>query len=1160
MIEDDELTKTYQLKKQRDHILDAPDTYVGSVEKDTVTGWTMDKNSMKYLQYDLVPALYKCFDEGLVNSRDHYIRQQQKIADGKHKDVRPVTLIDISVDQKSGIITILNNGDGIDVAKHPTEGMWIVEMIFAHLMSSTNYNKDEKKIVGGKNGFGVKLIFIYSSWGKVETVDHRRKLKYTQEFTDNLSTIHKPVVVKSSAKPYTKIQFKLDFKRFGMKGFTKDVLNVFRKRAYDMAAITDKSVKVVFNNLCIPIRSIEDYMNLYIGSDKNLVKRTCETQGRWTVGVACSPVGEFTHEAFVNGIHTATGGKHVEYIINQLTRKVIAYILVKKKVKVTPTSIKEQLMLFINVAIDNPSFDSQTKNNLTTPSSKFGSRYEISDKLVEDISKKLGVMDAAISITHVKENKKSSAETDGSQTKTIRGLPKLVDANFAGGARSYDCTLILCEGDSAKAGIMSGLTKDDRNTTGVFPLKGKVMNTSEQSSAKINANAEIAAIKKILGLKTGVKYLTETDVKENLRYGRVMFMTDQDLDGSHIKGLCINLFYSQWPELVMIGSFLGFMNTPIIKAKRASKEVSFYSEQEFLKWKGGHNDGKGWSIKYFKGLGTSTAKEFKQYFSEKRLVAFEHSGDECNNAIDKAFNKKRADDRKEWLRNYDKDAHLDVKSGDVTYKRWADDELLHFSKYDCDRSIANLVDGNKISTRKILFSAFKRNLTREIKVAQLAGYVSEHSGYHHGEISLVGAIIGMAAEYTGTNNISLFVPNGQFGTRLNGGDDSASERYIFTNLSPITKYIYPEADQPVLDYKYDDGMQVEPEFYAPIIPMIVVNGNKGIGTGFSSDIPQHNVTEIINYVIHKIKGSKTVTPQIDMYYEGFTGTIDKLSDVKYLIKGKYEILGSDYIRITELPVGSWTEKYKAHIESLMENKKSEKKTDKKSATPIVKSYKDLCTDTVVDFEIRLITGTLNKLITQTSDYDCNGLEKVFKLYTTKQITNMYLFNDKQKLQKYKTVYDIIDAYIPVRYGIYEKRINYQISALEREVKILHNKARFIQEQCDDIIDLRKKKSTQVVELLEANKYDTIDGDTLFKYLRTMRFEHIEEENRARLEKERDEHIEELKILKGKTPYDIWLVELTKLKQQYNIYLADRKSRQTGTITKLTKKKKKIVKG
>ena len=612
--------------------------------------------------------------------------------------------------------------------------------------------------------------------------------------------------------------------------------------------------------------------------------------------------------------------------------------------------------------------------------------------------------------------------------------------------------------------------------------------------------------------------------------------------------MCINLFHSQWPELMQLNSFLGFMNTPIIKAKKGSGENSFYTEQEYHDWKTANNNGKGWTIKYFKGLGTSTAKEFKEYFADKKVVTFEYGGEECDDALDKVFNKKRADDRKEWLRKYDKDAIVEIKSGSISYQEFADREMIHFSKYDCERSIPNLMDGNKISTRKILFAAFKRNLVKEVKVGQFAGYVSEHSCYHHGEQSLVGAIIGQAQEFMGSNNINPFMPKGQFGTRLKGGKDHASERYIFTNLTPITKFIYPQNDNPVLNYLDDDGTPVEPEWYAPIIPMACINGGKGIGTGFSCDIPSYNPLHIIKYLEYKLDDTISTKPDIDIYYEGFKGTTKKIQNQRYLLKGKYEIIGTDQIRVTELPVGTWTEDYKAFLETLMDDKNKKGKV-------WVKSYTDMSTDTEVDFNIKLVSSGINKLLPKKADYGCNLLEKTFRLYTTKSETNMYLFDHDQKLSKYENVYDIIDTYFPVRLDLYQKRKEYMIKQLEREVMILHNKAKFIEEQCEDVIDLRRKKKAQVIDMLKDRQYDVIDEDEEFKYLRSMRIEQVEEENIKKLRADRDTKIIELDLLKKTAPETMWKTELESLKSQYTLYRKNRGNRMKGVKSKVTVKKK-----
>ena len=1140
------LANKYQQKTDRQHILDNPDTYIGSIENIDSQQWILNDTGDKIYEKNIIyiPALFKLFDEGIVNCRDHVIRMQQAIQNGTANSL-PVSYIDIAI-QDDGTIIMINDGNGIDVAEHPEYKIWIPELIFGHLRTSTNYDKSEKKIVGGKNGFGFKLVLIWSTHGTVETIDHIRCLKYTQEFSNNLDIIGKPTITKCKSKPYTKITFKPDYARLGIPSLTPDIIALLKKRVYDVAAVTDKSLKVKYNSQIIPIKNFQQYIDMYIG-DKETSPRVYEDFGpRWEYAVALSPSHEFMQVSFVNGIHTAKGGKHVEYILNQITRKLVALIEKKKKVTVNANSIKEQLILFLRCDIENPTFDSQTKDFMSTPSAKFGSSSVVSDKFIEKVAK-MGVMDAACALTEVKENK-AAKKTDGSKTKNIRGIPKLIDANWAGTDKSNQCIIIFCEGDSAKAGIVSGLSSEDRNTFGVYPMKGKILNVRGEAIKKIAENKEIAEIKKILGLETGKEYNSQEDIAKMLRYGRVLFMTDQDLDGSHIKGLCINLFQTEWPTLAQIPGFIGFMNTPILKARKGAQELMFYNEGEFESWKE-NNDHSNWKIKYYKGLGTSTGKEFREYFEKKKLVGFTHSGKDSNDAIDMVFNKKRADDRKDWLATYKRDSYLDTNQESIIYEDFINKELIHFSKYDCDRSIPNLMDGLKISLRKILFAAFKKGLTTEIKVGQFTGYVSEHSGYHHGEASLNGAIIGMAQNFVGSNNINLFEPLGQFGSRLQGGKDSASERYIFTQLCKITRIIFPEVDDKIVKYLSDDGSPVEPTFYAPIIPMILVNGSKGIGTGFSTDIMCYNPLTIIQYLRNKLMSTNNSSIEFTPYYEGFTGTIHKISDGKFLIKGKYEKVGNDKIRITELPVGLWTDDFKEYLETLTES------TDKngKKVQPIVKDYDDMSKDTTVDFIITLSKGKLEELEAIALDNGCNGLEKQFKLYTTNTSTNMHLFDAEDKLKKYENISTIIDDYYDTRLELFLVRKNYMISALTKELVLLSNKSKYITETLNGTIDLRRKKKEEMIKMLSEKGYDTIDGDTDYKYLTKMPMDSVAEENVLRLEKEYGEKSVELERVKIATIQQMWLHELGNLETEYNKYREVRERTMSGKQQKSVKK-------
>ena len=649
-------------------------------------------------------------------------------------------------------------------------------------------------------------------------------------------------------------------------------------------------------------------------------------------------------------------------------------------------------------------------------------------------------------------------------------------------------------------------------------------------------------------------------------------MTDQDLDGAHIQGLGINLFQTEWPSLTKIPGFIGFMNTPILKARRGTQELLFYNDGEFEAWKKQFPDAvvpAGWHTKYYKGLGTSTGKEFKEYFEHKKTVAFVHTGKESDDHLDMAFNKKRADDRKEWLANYSREAFLDTSKPTIPYEEFIDRGLIHFSIYDNERSIPNLMDGLKISLRKILYAAFKKGgLKTEIKVAQFSGYVSEHSAYHHGEASLNAAIVGMAQNFVGSNNINLLEPNGQFGTRSAGGDDSASERYIFTQLNKLTRLIYRQEDDAILSYINDDGQMVEPTYYAPAIPMILVNGSKGIGTGFSTDVMPHHPLQIIAYVRAMLAATSVADrPIIEPYFKGFKGTIKNIAatsgaatshvaatsgapasaSAKYLIKGTYEIIADRKVRITELPIGTWTDDYKVFLEKLMEvpaASDKDKISDKSAAatTPVLKEYTDMSTDTVVDITVTFHPSYPHtpkdlQAVVIDADAGTNKLEKLLALFTTQSTTNMNLFDAHEKLRKYATIYDIIDDYYTERLALYSKRKAAMLAQLANELRILTNRARYIQEILDDKLELRRQTKEAIYAKMVAHGYEHIDADVEFKYLLKMPMDSVTDENVKNLLAERDAKRAQHQGLQDTTIQALWTNDLDELEQEYKKWIA-----------------------
>jgi DNA topoisomerase-2 len=324
-----------------------------------------------------------------------------------------------------------------------------------------------------------------------------------------------------------------------------------------------------------------------------------------------------------------------------------------------------------------------------------------------------------------------------------------------------------------------------------------------------------------------------------------------------------------------------------------------------------------------------------------------------------------------------------------------------------------------------------------------------------------------------------------------------------------------------LEYLKDDGFPVEPMFYVPIIPMILVNGGKGIGTGFSTDILSYSVDNLISYLQRKLKGESTEDIVFRPQYKGFTGTCQEMEGRKYIAKGTYQKLSDKKVRITELPIGHWTDDFKQHVENLMEADKNKKNK------AFVKDYNDMSTDTTVDIEI-----TFNEPIDESLDSSnmYNNFEKLMKLYTSLSTNNMHLFNDEEKLMKFDNEKEIVDSYFPVRLKYYQKRKDYMVDALQKELTLLSNKARYIQENLDGEIDLRKKKREEILEMMVARKYAVIEDDTDYKYLLKMPMDSVSAENAEKLINDRINKEAELCAIQSTAIENMWLKDLDELKQ------------------------------
>ena len=1578
----------YEKKTPREHVLARPDTYIGDVEKTKEFMWVYNQESNKIIKKEIIytPGFLKIFDEILVNARDASVND------------KGCDTIKVEFNKEEKYISIYNTGDiPIPVEKHPKHKVLVPSMIFGEMLTSSNYDDSQKRTTGGRNGYGAKLTNIFSKEFYLEVGDTERKKKFKQTWKENMSVIEKAKVTKYSKKEnYVYVKFYPDLEKFGLTEFDDYHYQLFYRRTLDIVGTSPKPMKIYFNNKKLNINNFKKYSELYYPDEKLLFD---ESNERWTVGCIHIPDSEQKVISFVNGISTHRGGTHVNHIVDKVVKALVAEIKKKEKdIKISPILIKDNLVFFINSVIENPAFSSQTKDTLTTKSNKFGSAYKIDDKFIKKIAKS-GIVNQVVLLAKFKESSKLN-KTNGKKQIKIKGIPKLEDANKAGSKQSNKCSLILTEGDSAKSFAMSGLSIVGRDYYGVFPLKGKLLNVREASVKQRLNNEEINNLKQILGLRLDTEYNDDEDYN-NLRYGRIVILTDQDVDGSHIKGLLINFFHYLWPSLIKRKGFITSLSTPIVKAFKGKKEKIFYNLTEYEKWS--NKEHKGWKIKYYKGLGTSTSKEAKEYFVdlEDKLInyfcqaAVEGSKKKLNindDAITLAFDKKRSDDRKKWLMNYDKENILKYEQREITYPEFINSDLIHFSNDDTSRSIPALLDGLKPSQRKILYGAYLRKLDKEeVKVAQLAGFVSDKAAYHHGEASLTGAIIGMAQDFVGSNNINILKPNGQFGcidpetevflwngkiklakniivgdiligddgtkrivsktisgydnmykikngkmkdyivnsnhiitlfysghksiywkestqswnvnyfdndeykfksksiriangkthknsskilkmkayekmvefiskvdsnpifdiniqdylklpkyiknhlkgvvnstviqwkktplsidpyilglwlgdgmsdchafssidteiikywaiwldkigcevvhcenynnhesctyyirrrgsaidndnyaigdknhshekckgcltskfkldccdwyfdknnnnyeckgynkdcnfsvnlnpfkkimkkydlyknkhvpnnyiinskenrlkilagiidsdgtlikqndnykysisqcvkrkhllesfriiagslgyrskiykqknnmielsisgnnleeipikvprkkiksnkfsrnpyinnievecigkgnfcgwnidknrrfllgdftithnTRILGGKDSASPRYIWTQLEDLTPLIFRKVDNPILNQQDDDGMPIEPETYAPIIPMVLINGCEGIGTGFSTKIPPYNPLDVINNLYRLLDGKKVKT--IKPFWQGFQGEVKKIDKNNFELRGIYEKKG-DNVTITSLPIGVWTSKYKEFLENKLDVESNKK--DRKTVNFI--SYTDNNTDKRVQFDLKFNKGKLSKI---------TNFEKTFNLVKKYSTTNMHLYSVNGSIKKYKDIKEIINEYYCERLKLYQERRLYQLNVLKNELDMIGYKVKFILMIINKELKVNNKKKGIIEGKLEKHKFPRLGINKDFQYLLGMPIYSLTYEKVEELKKQEKEKKAEYKRLEKLTPENIWRNELDELFKAYNKW-NDNRNQEFLTVKSKKKNKKSNLK-
>jgi len=1069
----------YEKLDHREHVLHRPDTYLGSTSNVNCDCYVFtDDGYVSKEELNINQGLLQIYLEALTNATDNKIRSEERGVKFKR--------LEVSI-SKSGKTKIINDGIIIPIEIDKKIGVYIPEMVFGMLLTSSNYDDSVERTVAGRNGLGISCTNIWSKIFSVRIYDSKSKQLYEQTWFDNMATKTEPKITieKILGGSFVEISYVPDFKRFGLQNYTNDMLRLMHYQTVISAMLIGMSIK--FNGDDIKITSLLNFSSLFNDDEKQEYINFKYDNSEAVLIPSNKKDG--IQMGFVNGIFTPNGGTHVDAWSKILFKSLATKLETKFKIKLSAADIKKYFILFVKCIVDKPAFNGQFKDKLISPKL---SEPVISDNDIRKITK-WGVIETIKNTMKTKELKK------------LKGVEKkkspVLDSYDPSNKKGKECCLILTEGLSAKTFAISGLStgcfgKKGRSYFGIYALKGKVLNVRNANPDIISKNTEITGIINILGLKIDLNYTDDKNFK-TLRYGKLMILSDQDSDGFHIASLIINFVHYLYPSLLKRQEpFIYSMMTPIIRITRGNITHAFYTHAEYNKF-GEKTDLRKFKHQYFKGLGTSTDSEIKDCFG-KRLLKLTYDAKDDDEALKKAFQKDLADTRKQWIKDgKPEEAEFVFENYEINYpiSKYINNQLIEYSLEDCQRSLPNVIDGFKESQRKILYACFLKKIKDKIKVAQLSGYVAEKSNYHHGENNLCETIIGMAQNFVGSNNLPLLNRHGQFGSRIACGADAAQPRYIFTSLETWTRMIFKEEDDNLLQYRFEEGDSIEPMFYVPIIPMILVNGSEGIGTGWSCKIPQYNPLDIIA----RIK-SWLYNEEIDEmipWYSGYMGKIEKVSQYKYISYPRVKKYGNGY-KITELPIGMSIDACKLKIEKLLND-------------GCITKRQNNSTSDKIDFEIEC-----------RDDFDINEINLITYIHTS----NLVCYNNKNKLRKYETTTAMLIEFCKVRLKYYVERKKYIIKQYENKLQLISSKLKFLKDVISGIINLMEVDEINLDIQLEKLNYQKIDNS--HEYLIKMPIKSFTKQNIVKLETEILNLNNELESIIYTTEQDMWIKELDDL--------------------------------
>ena len=1208
ILEDDvEEQSEYELKEPFAHIYKRPDAYIGSVSTTERKMWIYDDKSATIIRKKIAynPGLERIFVEIMSNAIDNLWRSKQYKEVMKYihfyvdKDTGRVKIVNdgraIPIVKKKFPYTDHMTNEKRSLTLYP------VQAIFGYQLSGSNFKDEQERKTSGRNGIGAKAANVFSLEFIIEHTNVADSKKLMLTFTGNLEDGEYSIDrgdpdVKSfnGKKSYTSIEFFPDYARFGYptskiergsNGMDDNLYALFKRHACDCAMITGLSV--TFNDEKISAKTLPKYAELYFPGAR--IMHFTSDFGDEAVLVECLDTKDLTaktinHVSFINGICTKNGGTHVEAwrdaIVGAIVRDYNIATRPKsrgkpktkaKKAKEPPLASAKDVYpyftLFVRCEVDKPSFDDQTKDCLNAPKIILAAektKKEWSENLHESVAKILK-WEFVYLLKNKLELKAATIKIKGDKSANIAG--KHTKANWAGTDKSHLCSLLISEGDSAGTMGIGGISAiNAQDTMGVMCIRGKFINVRNATQKEILANKEVRLLIQVLGLEKDTDYKDETNYRA-LNYGRVIVFPDADDDGIHIRGLLINFFEQEYPSLLKREErFVTSLSTCVVKVndKTEKEDLMFYSLQEFKKWESENQISwedpktkRRYTPSYYKGLGTFTYEEIPEFFENPKLIRYRDDNEDNEEFMNLGFGKNYSDERKEWITrdmkapcNEDElvlDAPQEdfIYEGEMTVSYFIDKQLIIYHRMTLRRALPNIYDGFKEAHRKVFYGIYSANLKKKEKLTVLLGDIMKTTGYHHGDSSVYGTIIGMAQGFVGSNNIPLLSNQGQFGSRLLGGKDSAAPRYLYTLLEDITKAIFLDVDEPLLTYNYDDGERVEPMFYLPILPMILINGANGIACGYSSTIQCYDPLDVCKRIKQWLKnGSVTMKNAMTPWYRGFTGEINVINKKgdRYLsfeskgvlnkLKGKSKggrRKAGEWYEITELPIGLWTNNFKSYLEYM------------KTGVPPAASKKPKGEKYILDYKEFNTPNTVGFHILPTSDFipDINVASNFGCLKKKGSLANMVAIDQNDYPQTYECAEDILAAFCPFRLTYYNRRKEYLLGKYQDDRKWASNKYQYVLAVVEERLVMYQKgdEDGRLESDMEELELERKDGN--YKYLLSMEMSSMREKKLESLKKQLDKIDEEIKALSSKSGADLWREDLDNFVVAYNKFLKTR---------------------